>query len=391
MFTRKLLIVTTSFPNSEDSSSGIFVKRLTNALAVKMPGRVQVVAPGFHDSGDLESPYDILRVQYASKTSLRKMHGKGGLPEALGADKKLVFLLPVLVAALFKAVYRSADRSSVLLANWTLSGAVCVAVGALKRCSVVTVLRGSDVNKANNSFLARTILFITLCFSEKLVCVSPALRQAVIAIFPSFESKVIVIENGVETRLPMRAKAAVIGPITISIVGNATPNKNFSVILDALSTVDPKGEKFNLNIIGDGSELPALKARATNLGLSSIKFLGSVHPEAVLEALDQSVVFINSSFSEGRSNALLEALQSGCLPVVSSIPGNLSVVQHGVNGLVFDPGDSDSLSEQLIWIINNRESAYALAEKGRTEFLQRSYSWSTCAEKYQKVFNHLKG
>jgi len=384
-----ILVVTTSFPNTMDKTSGIFVKKLVDSLELLYPEKIEVIVPGTNNS-DLEStPYNVLRVRYLPSKCLKKIHGRGGLPSFIAAHRIALVLLPFLLAALFVSVWKKARSSTLLLANWTFAGVACCVVSSLKGCSTVTILRGSDVNRAEQSMLARLALLVTIRLSAKVVCVSSSLQETLLRLFPKYSRKVIVIENGTEVLDFHPVEMNNRGIITISIVGNLTVNKNISVVLEALARIDSEGSRFRLNVIGDGDELPKLKTRTRELALSSVIFHGPLLQASVIEFLTSSQIYINASYSEGRSNALLEAIQCGCLPVVSRIPGNLTEVTHMETGLVFEPEDPESLVKQLLWIDQNRDSARKLAQNSKSRFSQRSYDWRTCARKYHDLFQTI--
>lgn len=385
----RIVVVTTSFPQDDESHNGIFVKRLVDALEAIVSERIKVLVPASGTEKLLSTPYDVVGIHYLPEKLQRKLHGKGGLPAALEANKSLFLLLPALAIGLFWATYRSSNRSTVILANWTLAGVLCGLVGLFRRCSVVTVLRGSDVNRASGSFFARVGLWMTIRLSGKVVCVSPGLYQCVLALFPRSSAKIVVIQNGVEIPDSDRQRLQADKLLSLVFVGSVTKNKNLSLVLDALTEIKRQGVDFSLDVLGDGPEREVLSRRAVDLGLSSIKFHGSVAPGRVFEFLDKNSVFINASFSEGRSNSLLEAICSGCLAVVSRIPGNQLVVKHGCSGLLFDPGDPSTLANQLLWIQENPLLAHKLAAEGREVLIENSYSWRDCAEKYSAILNQL--
>ena len=61
-----------------------------------------------------------------------------------------------------------------------------------------------------------------------------------------------------------------------------------------------------------------------------------------LRAID---IFVLPSQSEALSNSLLEAMACGCCPVASRVGGNAELIRHGENGMLFEAGDVDQLSE----------------------------------------------
>lgn len=66
-----------------------------------------------------------------------------------------------------------------------------------------------------------------------------------------------------------------------------------------------------------------------------VAWLGIIPPLAMPDALRQADVIVNNSFSEGLSNALVEAATLGRPIVARDIPGNAAVVTAGVNGLLY--------------------------------------------------------
>lgn len=389
MKSQKIMLVTTSFPKNRYSHSGIFVKRLADALDSVRSENIEVIVPKGPESEALSTPYRVVQFRYLPKILQDKIHGEGGIPAALENNRSLSLLIPFLALGLFFSVYRRTHRSTIIIANWTLAGLVCGLVGIFKRCPVVTVLRGSDVNRAKNSKISRIFLWFSLKWSQRVVCVSDELRTDVLGIFPSDSPKVRVIQNGIEAPVPSQKNFSKNRILSLVFVGSATRNKNLSSVLRALGELAKKKVRFELNVVGDGPESENLKAQAAKLMLPSVKFHGAVPPERVFEFLNGSLVFINASFSEGRSNALVEAISSGCVAVVSDIPGNRALISHGESGLLFDPSDSSSLASQLLWIEHNRAEAERLASEGTKALTRRSALWRECAEEYSKLLTEL--
>ena len=103
-----------------------------------------------------------------------------------------------------------------------------------------------------------------------------------------------------------------------------------------------------LIILGDGKNLTystedELRAFAGKNKMSSISFEGAV--ANVPEYLQASDVFVLPSYWEGMSNALLESMACGLPAIVSDIPGNRSLVEDGMSGLLFDPEDVNQFAE----------------------------------------------
>jgi len=94
-------------------------------------------------------------------------------------------------------------------------------------------------------------------------------------------------------------------------------------------------QQWKLAIAATGSQTEALKAQAKRLNISSeVTFAGWVDKETNSEYYSRARVFVSIPESDATSISLLEAMATGCIPVVSNLPANLEWIVPGLNGLV---------------------------------------------------------
>ena len=109
-------------------------------------------------------------------------------------------------------------------------------------------------------------------------------------------------------------------------------------------------------IVGAGPLLGYHKSLAEKLGIGeSVRFLGWVDNAALPALLNAADIYVSTSFSDGTSSSLLEAMACGLPVVVTRIPGNEEWVEDGKNGLLMPPGDSAELARCTIEILRNNE------------------------------------
>lgn len=94
-------------------------------------------------------------------------------------------------------------------------------------------------------------------------------------------------------------------------------------------------------------------------------------------AYESADVALNTSFAEGLSNAILEAIAAGRPILASDIPGNRGPVR-GLNGdrpagLLFDPRNAEHFVGQALRLIDDPEERIALVRSGRA----RAAKWPT--------------
>jgi glycosyltransferase involved in cell wall biosynthesis len=125
----------------------------------------------------------------------------------------------------------------------------------------------------------------------------------------------------------------------------------------AIAVARRTGSPVTLLIAGDGPLRPVVDRVATE----DIRVLGFQNDvRRVLAAAD---LFLLSSRREGLSFALLEAMASGAVPVVSDMPENVEVV--GDAGLVARFGDEEGFGTAVAQLASDESLRRRLAQRAR--------------------------
>ncbi|MGN7471311.1 glycosyltransferase [Brevibacillus sp. SAFN-007a] len=130
-------------------------------------------------------------------------------------------------------------------------------------------------------------------------------------------------------------------------VARFVPVKGLPILLDAFhALVRDKRSAPYLVLIGDGSERPALEAKAEELGLSErVRFAGFRQDiPACLHAIDG---FVHSSLYEGLGYTIIEAMASQVPVVASNVGGVKEFVYQERTGLVVEPNDPAALARAM--------------------------------------------
>jgi len=126
-------------------------------------------------------------------------------------------------------------------------------------------------------------------------------------------------------------------------------------LLRAIQLMKPaKGTKFI--IAGDGPLLTRHKSLAKELGIEDdVRFLGWVPNEELPMFLNAASIYVSTSFSDGASASLMEAIACGLPVVVTDIPANREWITDGENGLLVPPGDSTALATAITRALKDPE------------------------------------
>lgn len=188
--------------------------------------------------------------------------------------------------------------------------------------------------------------------------------------FPN--EKIRVVPNGVNPPpMPTFSKDELcqqaeipIGSRLIAYSGRLAPQKRLKDLLWAIQMLRLSHPDTYLLVIGEGPLKDELKeyARATEAATHT-RFLG--HRDDAGSLLHLVDAFWLGSEFEGMSNSLMEAMACGKPVVVSDIPPNRELVEHGKSGWVANLGDSAGFTQYTIKMLEDPQLAQQIGEEGR--------------------------
>jgi glycosyltransferase involved in cell wall biosynthesis len=123
-------------------------------------------------------------------------------------------------------------------------------------------------------------------------------------------------------------------PLRVAFLGRLVPYKGADMLLEAAASL-LRGGKMTLEIIGDGPQMPELKAIVAreNLG-DSVEFPGWVAHENVRGHLSKARLFAFPSVREFGGGVVLEAMALGLAPVVLDYGGPAELIPEGCGTVV---------------------------------------------------------
>ncbi|HEU4581067.1 MAG TPA: glycosyltransferase [Polyangiaceae bacterium] len=208
--------------------------------------------------------------------------------------------------------------------------------------------------------------------------------QAMRIVDPKHWHKFVIVRAGIERPpLPPRDGPApgANGSAQRSLVlcvARLSPEKGHAGLLQAFAHLVAGGVDAQLELLGDGPERQRIEEQIRILGLTErVKMRGQVSEDQVLEALTRATVLVLASFMEGLPVTLMEALALGVPVVAPCVAGIPELVEHGVSGLTFPPGDWDRLAQVLRDLLADPALQQRLAREGRRRveseyFVERS-------------------
>jgi len=161
---------------------------------------------------------------------------------------------------------------------------------------------------------------------------------------------------------------------TILFVGRLAVEKNIHELIEALPLMTQVPDAI-IEIVGGGEQRVHLEKIADDLGIRDrVRFLGLVSDEELRQAYLRCDVFCQPGTAELQSLVTLEALSASRPVVLANAMALPHLVDEGVNGYMFKPGDRQDLADKLDRIL-------ALSEDERAKLGQAGH---------RKVMNHAQ-
>lgn len=176
----------------------------------------------------------------------------------------------------------------------------------------------------------------------------------------------------------------------ILTVGRAVPEKGQALLIEALAELARRGVDARLAIVGDGPELPELRALAERLGVAgSVELAGALGQGEIVAYFERADVFALPSFAEGLPVVLMEAMATGLPVVTTPIAGIPELVEDGRSGYLVAPGRADELAGALERLLGaTPEERAAMGRAGRAK-VEAEFALEPVAEQLLAVFAEM--
>jgi glycosyltransferase involved in cell wall biosynthesis len=144
-------------------------------------------------------------------------------------------------------------------------------------------------------------------------------------------------------------------------------------------------------IVGDGDLRVTYETSAEELGVGSrVVFAGRVSDEELPRYYNLADVTVLPSVTMGEAFGLVlvESMASGTPVVATHLPGVRTVVDHGRDGLLVEPGDSTALAGAMRWILNHNADCLVMGQRGRRKVEER-YTWERIGAQLEAMYADL--
>ena len=214
-----------------------------------------------------------------------------------------------------------------------------------------------------HGFYSTHFLSRVMGWGELVMVISKTLEKRMIEDFGVPKEKIRLVYRGVDlTKYPYypdkydKEKEA---PVVINI-GRLTPIKGQDAFIKAMKRVVDEKKRVEAWIVG-GAEglrelyLNELKALAKQLGIEKhVKFLG-LRPDIQDLLKEADCLVLSTNVPEGLGRVVIEAGAVGTASCAAGIGGTKEIIDDGVSGLLFPPGDDAKMADTILKMLGDRE------------------------------------
>jgi glycosyltransferase involved in cell wall biosynthesis len=257
-----------------------------------------------------------------------------------------------------------------------------------------------------NSFIHRTLGTIAdflYAKADRIVVVTPAFREHLLAHRGVSKNKISIIENGVETSLfspasqnaDLKRRLGIGDRFVVGYIGTIGMAHRLETIVEAASILRSLAPEVAFLVVGEGAEKEQIQGLVRSKGLSNIVIVEQQLREGIPEfinACDACVVMLRKShvFQTVLPTKMLEFMSCG-RPVLLGVDGQAREVLEKANaGMYFEPENALALVQAISSLRSNADWCAALGRNGR-EYILAHYSRCDSAAAYLSVLEMTLG
>lgn len=262
----------------------------------------------------------------------------------------------------------------------------------------IPLLNSFHLGADQDGWLRNALDRATEYIPARLVAVSEGVAQLLVNHLQvsKSEERLTVIKNGIdadaiqEKSKKMAISRAQLGisehQFVIGTVGRWIARKNYLFLLDVFAQLYQDDPAVVLLLVGKGEQKELLVKRAHDLGISkSVIFIEGQPALGYYQLFD---CFIQTSFKEGISIALLEAMSCRLPCILIEPSGDHEVLIHEHNGLLIRSYSAVAVTQAVERIKHDRVLAQSLGHNAYT-IIKEQFAVASMIDSYQKEYTQL--
>jgi len=175
----------------------------------------------------------------------------------------------------------------------------------------------------------------------------------------------------------------------IIFCGRLVKQKNPMLFLKSIYLYNKINKNIIVEIIGDGPYRSKMEKYIKNNNLNNIvNFSGWISKEELLREYQSASILLSTSYDEGMSMTIMEALSSGLYILATPVSENLKLINKGINGEIINSKPELIADEINKFYIEKFLNNYNIPIQ-EIENIKNHYNWDNIVGEYEKVLLKL--
>ena len=182
-------------------------------------------------------------------------------------------------------------------------------------------------------------------------------------------------------------------------IGNHNRKQNDEIVVSYVGRLESiKGvDDFLATAVSLKKDFPYLKVQVIGWYKEGHPLVQQYQRDVVFTGLRKDIdvllsstdIFVMPSHSEGLSNAVMEAMASGCSIIATDVGGNGYLIRNGISGFLYPAGDRAALTSHIKRLIDDPSKRKAMGEAARKR-IEEIFDWKIVGKSYEKLFSSMK-
>jgi glycosyltransferase involved in cell wall biosynthesis len=198
-------------------------------------------------------------------------------------------------------------------------------------------------------------------------------------------AKILILPNAIPLNAVKEAERGT-GEKTFIFLGRLHESKGVRHIVDACRELKEQGFNFKFVCYGAGPEKEFFTSNMTKILGDRFSYRGVAKGPAKWKALSEADIFFLPSRDEGLPIALLEAMASGCVPVMSESGAVADVIDDGRNGFLIDAANTEQTVVRLKLLLSESVKGWNELRKNARETVRTKFDFADYVMKLNKIY-----
>jgi PEP-CTERM/exosortase A-associated glycosyltransferase len=217
-------------------------------------------------------------------------------------------------------------------------------------------------------------------------------------------NKLTIVFNGInaqdfrssEPDLATAKNLGIVGKKVLGFIGSFNRYEGLDLLVEAVRDLAPKREDIALLLVGSGEMENDLRNQIEAIKMQDrIILTGRIPHEQISGIYSVIDIFVYPRYSIPLTEIVtplkpLESMSMGKPIIASDIGGHRELIQDGYTGLLFKPGDIDSLLEKLNLLLDDPGLRSRLSMQ-EVEWVHQNRSWEKTTSAYFEIYSMALG